>query len=77
MLSALNFQNLRHDFSDTINPMCPINDGVEDTKHFDQLQRNNLLNPLQATLLSYGLSNLSNEEIVSIIFYGDKRLPIE
>ena len=66
-----------------LNPMCPINDGVEDTKHFllhchsYLLQRNSLLSRVQAILLSYGLLNLSNEELVSIILYGDERLPIE
>ncbi len=82
-LSALNFHKFRHNFSDTLNPMCPINDGVEDTEHFllhchsHHLQRNNLLNRVQAILLSNGLSNLSNEELVSIILYGDIRLPFE
>ena len=32
-LSKLNFHKFRHNFRDTINPMCPINDGVEDTEH--------------------------------------------
>ena len=41
------------------------------------LQRNSLLSCVQATLLSYGLLNLSNEELVSIILYGYERLPIE
>ena len=63
--------------------MCPINDGIENTEHFllhchsYNLQRNNLLNHVQATLLSNGLSNLSTEELISIILYGDVRLPYE
>ena len=32
--SALNFPKFKHNFRDTINPMCPTNDGVEDTEHF-------------------------------------------
>ena len=82
-LSALNFHKFRHNFNDTLNPMCPINDGVEDTEHFllhchsYHLQRNSLLSRVQAILLSYGLLNLSNEELVSLILYGDERLPIE
>ena len=54
-LSVLNFHKFRHNFSDTLNPMCPINDGIEDTEHFllhchsYNLQRNNLLNHVQAT----------------------------
>ena len=82
-LSALNFHKLRHNFNDTLNPMCPINDGVEDTEHFllhchsYHLQRNSLLSHVKATLLSCGLSNLSNEDLVSIILYGDERLPLK
>ena len=78
-LSALNFHKFRHNFHDTLNPMCPINDGVEDTEHFllhchsYHLQRNSLLSHVQATLLSCGLSNLSNEDLVSIILYGDEQ----
>ena len=33
-LSKLNFHKFRHNLKDTINPMCPINDGIEDTEHF-------------------------------------------
>ena len=77
------FTSFRHNFNDTLNPMCPINDGVEDTEHFllhchsYYLQRNSLLSHVQATLLSCGLSNLSNEDLVSIILYGDERLPLK
>ena len=63
--------------------MCPINEGVDDTEHFllhchsYRLQRNSRLRRVQAILVSYGLLNLSNEELVSIILYGDERLPVE
>ena len=30
-LSKLNFHKFKHNFRDTINPMCPTNDGIEDT----------------------------------------------
>ena len=33
-LSKHNFHKFRHNFKDTINPMCPINDDIEDTEHF-------------------------------------------
>ena len=33
-LSALNFHKFKHNFRDTINPMCPTNDGIKDTEHF-------------------------------------------
>ena len=82
-LSALNFHKFRHNFKDKLNSICPINDGVEDTEHFllhchsYHLQRNSLLSRVQAILLSCGLLNLSNEELVLIILYADERLPFE
>ena len=33
-LCKLNFHKFKHNFKDTINPMCPVNDGIEDTEHF-------------------------------------------
>ena len=33
-LSKLNFDKFKHNFRDSVNPMCPTNDGIEDTKHF-------------------------------------------
>ena len=32
--SKLNFDKFKHNFRDTINPVCPANDEVEDTEHF-------------------------------------------
>ena len=29
-LSKLNFHKFKHNFRDTVNPMCPTNDGIED-----------------------------------------------
>ena len=33
-LSKLNFHKFTHNFRDTVNPLCPANDGIEDTEHF-------------------------------------------
>ena len=33
-LSKLNLHKFRHSFRDTLNPLCPSDDGVEDTEHF-------------------------------------------
>ena len=33
-LSKLDFHKLKRKFKDTINPMCPVYDGIEDTEHF-------------------------------------------
>ena len=82
-LSELNYHKFRHNFNTTINPLCPISDGVEDMEHFllhchsYQLQRNSLLSRVQSVLLSCGLSNLSNVELVSILLYVDERLNFE
>ena len=33
-LSRLNFHKFKPNFKDTMTPMCPINDGIEDIEHF-------------------------------------------
>ena len=33
-LSKLNFNKFKPNFRDTINPMCPTKDGIEDAEHF-------------------------------------------
>ena len=33
-LSKLSYRKFRHNFRESINPMCPINDGVEDAEHY-------------------------------------------
>ena len=32
--SRLNFHKFKHNFNDTTNPLCPINDGDEDREHY-------------------------------------------
>ena len=82
-LSELNYRKFMHNVNTTINPLCPINEGVEDTEHFllhchsYQLQRNSLLSRVQSVLLSCDLSDLSNVELVSILLCGDERLNFE
>ena len=80
-LSKLNFHKFRHNFKDTINPMCPTNDGVEDTEHFLLLcpsfvvQRQNLLAEILPLLRPFGYANLSNEVLAQLLLYGDENLP--
>ena len=82
-LSKLNFHKFRHNFRDTVNPLCPTNDGVEDTEHFLLLchsyneLRSDLLNSVNAILLPHGFSSLSNEVLLRFILYGYKRLTID
>ena len=77
-LSKLNFHKFKHNFRDTVNPMCPTNDGIEDTEHFSLLcpsfeaPRRDLLAGVSALLRPLGHTNLSNEFLMQILLYGDK-----
>ena len=82
-LSKLNSHKFKHNFRDTLNPLCPTNDGVEDTEHYFLLchtydaSRRDLLNSVKAILLSHGLISLSNEELLKVILYGHEQLPFD
>ena len=64
-LSKLNVHIFKHSFRDTLNPLCPTNDSVEDTERYFLLCRTydadrlDLLNSVKAILLPHGLINLS------------------
>ena len=82
-LSKLNFHKFKHNFSNTLNPLCPINDGIEDTEHFlllchayDQ-ERRDLLNSVNAILRPHGLTNLTNETLLQILLYGHEKLSFD
>ena len=80
-LSKLNFHKFKHNFRDTTNPMCPTNDGIEDTEHFLLLcpsfdvPRRDLLAGVSALLRPLGHIDLSNEFLMQILLYGDKDFP--
>ena len=82
-LSKLNFHKLKHNFRDTINPMCPTNDGIEDTEHFLLLcpsfavPRRDLLTGGFALLRPFGYTNLQNNALMQILLYGDEKFPDE
>ena len=65
-LSKLNFHKFKHNFSDTINPMCPTNDGIEDTEHFlllcpsFDIQRRDLLAGVSVLRPLVQINSLSN-----------------
>ena len=71
----------KHNFKDTINLMCPINDGSEDTEHFLllcpslEVPRRDLLAGVSALLRPLGHTDLSNEFLMQIVLYGDKDFP--
>ena len=80
-LSKLNFHKFQHNFRDTIIPMCPSNDGIEDTEHFLLLcpsfvvQRTDLLARIYTLVRPYGYANLANDVLLQIFLYGDKNFP--
>ena len=83
-LSKLNFHKFKHNFRDTINPMCPTNDGVEDTGHFLLLcpsfddQRRDLLAGIEELLRPFvQIANLSNDALTQLLLYGDEDLSYE
>ena len=83
-LSKSNSHKFRHNFRETINPLCPSNDGIEDTEQYLLLCRSyvgvryDLLASVAAIFQLYSLSSSSsNQELVKVILYGDERLPID
>ena len=76
-LNKLNFHKFKHNFKDTLKPLSPTNDGVEDTEHYFLLCRANrldLFSSVNAMLLPRGLINLLNEELLKIALYGCEQL---
>ena len=82
-LSKLNCQKFKHNFKDTINPMCPVNDGREDTEHLlllcnsFQEQRHALLAGVNDVLAAYEYSVSSNSDMLELLLYGSKHLSLE
>ena len=81
-LSKLNLHKFNHNFSDTVNPMCPTNDGIEDTEHFlllcpsFHIQRRDLLAGVSELLRPFVQINiLPNNVLVQYLLYGNKELP--
>ena len=72
-LNKLNFHKFKHNFRDTVNPMCPTNDGIEDTEHFSLLcsslavPRRDLAGRF-ALLRPFGYTNLQNSVLMQIIW---------
>ena len=78
-LSKLNFHKFNHNFKDTLNPLCPTNDGIEDTEHFlllcpsFDIQRSDLLAEISQLLQPFvQVNNLSNIVLIKLLLYGDK-----
>ena len=79
-LTKLCFHKFRHNFRDTVNPMCPTNDGIETTEHFFLLypsfeaERRSLLADVFDLIHPFGCVDLSNEVLLQLLLYGDKNL---
>ena len=82
-LSKLNFHKFKCNFKDAVNPMCSINDGIEDTEHFLLLcnsfteHRRNILAGVNDVLEAYGYSEAPDNNILQLLLYGNKNLPLE
>ena len=83
-LSNLNFHKFKHIFRDTINPMCPTSDGVEETEYFLLLclpfddRRRDLLDGIGELLRPFvQIANLSNDALSLLLLYGNKDLSYE
>ena len=82
-LSKLNFHKFKYNFRDTLHPMCPTNDGIEDTEHFFLLcpsftePRRGLLTGFFVLLRPFGYTNPQNCFLMQILLYGDESFPNE
>eukprot|EP00794_Sanderia_malayensis_P002002 gene2002-2277_t len=82
-LSPLNFHKFKHNFRNTLNPLCPSNDGVENTEHYFllcqsfEVDRRSLLNNVNRILLRHNLVNPSNKDLLRIILYGHEQLTFD
>ena len=82
-LSKLNFHQLKYNFRDTLNPMCPTNDGIEGTEHFLLLctsfvePRKDLLAGRFALLRPYEYTDLQNHFLLQILLHGYRSFPGE
>ena len=82
-LSKLDFHKFKHNFRETLAPLCPINDGIEDTEHFlllwqeyDDIRRD-ILSSVDAVLRPHRLANPSYKTLLKFILYGHEELPSE
>ena len=73
-LSHLREHKFRHNFLDTLNPLCSCNLEIESTSHY--LLRCSFFTPIRKTLLDNivdligTISNLSDDKLVNLLLYG-------
>ena len=79
-LSKLNYYKFKHNFADTVSPMCLANDGIENTEHFLLLchsfdnKRRSLPAGVNEIFKAVGNIVGLNESLLQILLYGDKNL---
>ena len=78
-LSKLNFHKFKHNFRDTINPMCQTS--IEDMEHFlllcpsfDVQQQDLLAGMVELLLPIVQIIDLSNDALTQLLLYGDQDL---
>ena len=77
-ISKLKSHKFNHNVRDTVDPMCLINDGIEDIEHFllqchaYSEQRRDLLGAIIVLLQFHNISNLPNQTLVRTTLYGDE-----
>ena len=81
-LSKLKFHKFRHNFRDTMNPMCSTNDGIEGTEHFlllcpsFDMQRKGIFARVTDLLRPFvEITNLPSNLLIHLLLYGDQNLP--
>ena len=81
--SKLIFHQFKHNFKDTINPISPVNDAIEDKEHFLLLsdsfreRRCSLLVGVNDVPEDYGYFKGGDTTMLHILQYGNKNLPLE
>ena len=79
-MSHLREHKFRHNFADTVNPICLCNLETENTKHFFRRCQNSL--SARTTLMnelnniSNALNSLNSTDLFRVILYGDKSFNI-
>ena len=77
-LSHLREHKFKHNFQDTLNPLCSCSLEVESTEHFllhchnFQLQRQSLLNNLNN--IDNTIINLNDSDLTKLLLYGNSNL---
>ena len=79
-VNKLNYHKFKHNFADTVSPMCLANEGIEDTEHFLLLchsfdnNRGSLLSGVNEIFKAVGNIVGPNQSLLQNLLYGVKNL---